>query len=119
MTIYADTPQAGYYLTPKVKDGAPMPVRIWFAPTADPDFPDNPMDRSPHWQALLNGQEVPIERVWPYCDRHRIEDKPDWPAEAEYRFRLDAAAWDRLNDPSAPAANPDKPVDLHSARPIF
>lgn len=62
---------------------------------------DDPIDRT----------KVPmIERVWLYGDRV---------SEAEYRYLVAGAAWDRVNQPDAPAANPTKPVNLNELDPIW
>ena len=105
-----DTPIAGYYLARKVRNGPLLPVHIWFGVTPDPDFPDNPMDRSPVWHAVHDGQEVDIFTIWPWCGRNPI-------TEADYRCRMDQAAWDRRYDPRAP--RPDKPIDINSTKPVF
>lgn len=112
MSAYADTPVAGFYKAPLVRNGPFVAVRIWLAPTPDPGHPENPMDRSPVWQALADGKEYDVFRLWPWCAKHPI-------SEPEYRYMVDAAAWDRAYVPNAPAAQPFEPVDLGRAKPIF
>ncbi|HDZ73740.1 MAG TPA: hypothetical protein ENH55_13425 [Aurantimonas coralicida] len=108
----ADAPREGYYLMYRVRNGPLVPVRIYSGVTPDPDFPDNPQDRSPVLCALCDGKGVDVDSVWPWCARRPI-------TEAEYRYRLEAAAWDRRHDPASPGANPDEPIDLNRTRPVF
>ena len=107
-----NVPMAGHYKTRLVRDGPFVAVRIWLAVTPDPDYPDNVMDRSPQWHALADGKEYDVLRLWPWCAKHPI-------AEPDYRWMLDAAAWDRKYVSNAPAAQPFEPVDLGRMKPIF
>ena len=51
-------PQAEYYRIKLATGAVWTPCRLWFAPTPDPDFPDNPQDRSPYWQAEVRGEHI-------------------------------------------------------------
>ena len=107
-----EQPREGFYLGRLVRDGPFVPIKIWWGPTPDPDHPENPMDRSSHWQALRNGKPVAIERVWPWCAKNEI-------TKSDYEYRLAAVVWDREYDPASAGANPTKAVDLNTAKPLF
>lgn len=123
-----DKPEVGFFRYRIVRGGAWVGARIARICTCtihggpgneEHDWqPD--CDRFPHLIAQVNGvfhdapinrSEVPtLEKVWLFGER--IE-------EADYRYMVDAAAWDRAYAPEAPAANPGQPVDLNTIDPIF
>lgn len=57
-------PIAGFYKRRMVRGGPWVGVKLWFAPTADPTDPTNEMDRSPRWQALVNGLDAEPYDAW-------------------------------------------------------
>ncbi len=68
-------------------------------------------DRFPHLVAEIDGNvEDDLERVWMWGKE--ID-------EADYQYRLSSAAWDTQYDPDSPGANPGKPIDTMSIRPLF
>lgn len=133
-----NNPRPGYYAyhfgvrgpNGRYQKGPRVGARVWRACTCTihggPDGAEHAWqddcDRHPplicdvdgiRYDPPLNRADVPmIEKVELYS-----EDEPI--TEAEYRYLLDAAAWDRAHQPGAPAANPTKPIDLLNAKPIF
>lgn len=112
-----EKPMPGLYAWRFVKGAVEVGAEIRYAPTPDPDFPDNPQDRSPLWWANVNGQEdpepqpTPSETVWSiYVFGRRID-------RAEYQFLLADREWAREHAPHRPEANPTKPVDLRTMDP--
>lgn len=68
----ADKPIAGLYRHRLRSGGVAVAVEIFFGPPINPDFDpagDEPeyLDRSPRWQARINGDPVEIDEVWPAC----------------------------------------------------
>ena len=106
---HVDDPQEGYYLTRLVKGGAAVPARIWFE--------DGPRDREtgelvgdqPGFQCLIAGKPDDAEERWTWMGA-RI-------TEAEYDQRMATLAW--AEGTTAAEAQPDQPVDLTKAHPIF
>jgi hypothetical protein len=114
---HADAPQPGYFSTRLVKGGPLVCARIWrpCACTVGGGDGNVPHDWTPacdRWQDLvaeIDGHGCPVDAVWQYAG---FIDKSD------YEFMRDAAAWDRLNDPDSPHANPRQAVDLRQMKPI-
>lgn len=106
---YVGTPGAGFYAHKLVSQGVRVPIRIWFGP---PLVERRLLDRSPRWQAVVNGLVDDVWSVWPFCAGSRIERD-------EYRFLLKREAWARRFQPEHPAANPRKRIDVRSMPPIF
>lgn len=99
-----EDPAPGFYRM-RLRRGAHwVGVRIWHGPPHDPDTGEV-MDRSPRWQAEINGEYVELERVWPRCGRDPVD-------EAEYHHLIALRDWGREHDPDGPQANPHRPVDL-------
>ena len=48
-----DAPRPGYYTTRLVRDGPPVPVRIWLA------------DGRP--RCAVNGKDADVEKIYPFC----------------------------------------------------
>jgi hypothetical protein len=107
-----DQPVAGYYKRRLVKNGPWIPVRIWFSAPTDPHQPGETLDRSPRWQAELDGREIGIWDVWPACSGHPID-------EAEFRYMIATAAHARKHEPHMPEADPDRSIDLNRLPPLF
>ena len=102
----ADALREGYFLIRRDRAGrVPLPVRIWFGPPLDED--GTPLDRSPRWQVMIAGEMLhmpgrvagltvdSLADIWPGCARWPID-------EADYRYRIDLAAWAAENDPDDP-----------------
>lgn len=98
-----DTPIAGYYRTRLRSGGVYCGVRIWHGAPLDPVTGEE-LDRSPRWQALVNGEPVLIERVWPRCAADRI-------SEADYRHYCRTQDWAREHAPDTGLADPTKRLD--------
>lgn len=88
-----------------------VPVKIEFRPPKDP-VTGELLDRSPSFHALLGDEEVPIEKVWPWCAGEPI-------GEAEYEWRIALKQWATNHAPAEPEANPNKTVDLRQMPPLF
>lgn len=71
-----DDPVEGLYRVRLVRHGPFVGVRIWYGQPLDPVTRD-PLDRSLRWQATVNGDDIPLERVWPACAEARI-DRPEY-----------------------------------------
>jgi hypothetical protein len=112
-----DRPQPGLYAVRLAKGAVELGAEIRFAPTADPDFPDNAMDRSPLWAALVDGQPdpdaspSPSDTCWNvYLYGRRID-------EAEYRFLMATTDWHRSHTSDSPHVSPTKKIDLNRLDP--
>jgi hypothetical protein len=108
-SIDPDLPTAGCYRI-KLRKGAPdSAVRIWLGASIDPETEKEVEERPLMWQASINGQRVPLERVWPGCARDPI-------SEAEHdRIKARNATLDE----ESPFYDPRQPVDLSTAPPPF
>ena len=101
-----DQPVAGFYRI-RLRSGAAFAgVYIWHGLPLDPVTGEE-LDRSPRWQASLNGEAIDLERVWPRC-----ADEPI--TEANYRHLCRTQQWARENAPDSALADPRKPIDLLS-----
>lgn len=112
-----DSPAPGLYAWRYTKGAVEVAAELVYAPIPDPDYPDNPMDRSYLWWANVNGQTdlepslVPSDTVWSiYTFGRRIE-------RVEYRWLIDTRAWEREHAPGHPGADPKTPVDLRTMDP--
>lgn len=105
-----DKPEPGFYRLKLVKGGPWMPARITFGVTPDPNFPGNPMDRSPVWSAEIAGKPVHWDRIWPCAEEIK---------EAKFRYLM--ALVDNANRyrPDLPEASPREAVDVGKLEPIF
>nr|WP_166745546.1 hypothetical protein [Sphingomonas naasensis] len=65
------------------------------------------MDRSPRWQAHVNGSYVDLPRVWPGC-----ADEPI--SEADYRHYCRLQQWGEQHAPESALADPTRRIDLLS-----
>ena len=106
-----DQPVAGYYRTRLVRGGPWCAVRIWYGPTHDPETSE-PLDRSAHWQATVNGIEQDAYEIWPWCCDKPID-------EAEFRYLTGLSAHAKTWEPSAPEAQPTKRIDFNRTKPVF
>lgn len=107
-----DSLEAGYYRTRLAKGARFVGVRIWYGPPADPETGEI-LDRSWRWQCEVEGEEFPLDRVWPYCSRYPSD-------EAEYRHLTALKAWGVEHMPDSPEANPyRKATDLLSEPSLF
>jgi hypothetical protein len=116
-------PQPGFYVM-RLRSGAPLvPVIIYqLCPMVisqpltivgpHPDDWCRPLDRSPRFEARLDGQRVDLDRVWTARSLRPV-------SRAEFEFRSGPLRrWARVN-PSAPEARPQRPVDLAAIPPLF
>lgn len=72
MSLVINQPQEGYYWRRFVRGGPKVPCRIWFGvpidPLPDPDTGDDvELDRSPRWQAVVNGEMADPIETWHSC----------------------------------------------------
>jgi hypothetical protein len=116
-------PEPGFYVM-RLRCGVPLvpaviyrlcPMVIPQPTTSTGPHPDEwcrPLDRSPRYEARLDGKRVDIERVWTARSLRRVSLQ-------EFEFRLGPLRqWARRN-PSAPEARPHRPVDLDTIPPLF
>lgn len=101
------------------KDGVFCPVKTWYGQPLDP-VTSEPLDRSPRWNVLLNGEFIDPDQLliiigWdgPESDMASIKGKPI--TEDEYLHLLEVRAWAVAHSPASPEANPRKAVDLMMA----
>jgi hypothetical protein len=112
---HPNDPQPGWFLAKSGKDHPLMPARIWrpcvctIGGEDEHDWQES-CDRYPALAAEINGQPADVDRVW--MSRDVI-------TEEEFRYLTDTAAWDRQNDPAAPLANPNKPIDPLTVKTLF
>ena len=97
-------PEEGYYRRRLVKDGPWVAVKVWKGFPIDPVTGEMLFERPQMWRGLLNGDDVDIWDVWPECSGGKI-------SEEEYVFILTRHLWAKVHDPTAPEANPRKPID--------
>ena len=116
-------PKPGFYVM-RLRSGAPLVPAIIYrlCPMVIPE-PTNvagphpsewcrPLDRSPRYDARLDGQRVDIDRVWTARSLRRVSRE-------EFEFRIGPLRrWARQNS-SAPEARPHRPVDLDVIPPLF
>lgn len=85
MTDHPSHPEAidGYYLFREMigrkENGRGIfteyrPCRIWYGPPLDPETGEE-LDRSWRWQATLAGEEVALERIWPWAGLNKITEE--------------------------------------------
>ena len=98
----ADKPESGHYRVRLCKGGPWCALKLFHGPPADPETGE-PLDRSPRWQALLDGAEADPWRFWPYCASDRI-------TEAEYNHMLLDLAWVQTHHPDSTEANRSRVV---------
>jgi hypothetical protein len=116
-------PQVGFYVM-RLRRGAPLVPAIIYqlCPMVIPQpmnvtgpHPDDwcrPLDRSPRFEARLDGTRVEIDRVWTARSLRRV-------SRVEFEFRSGPLRrWAREN-PSAPEATPHRSVDLSAIPPLF
>ena len=116
-------PRPGFYVM-RLRPGAPViPAVIYrLCPMVIPQpltvagpHPDEwcrPLDRSPRFEARLDGQRVDLDRVWTARSLRPVSC-------TEYEFRSGPLRrWAREN-PGAPEAQPHRPVDLAAIPPLF
>jgi hypothetical protein len=116
-------PKAGFYVM-RLKRGAPLVGALIYQlcpmvipqPTAvggpHPDDWCRPLDRSLGFEARINGNRTDVERVWTSKSLRRV-------SRDEYEFRTGPLRrWAREN-PDAPEARPDLPVNLGRIPPLF
>lgn len=112
-----DRPVAGYYRMKRIRGGPWIGVRIWRCCHCTPVGPAPhawrpECDRYPPLIATVEGKDQPPLPLWSWVAGREI-------SEADYRYLTEGSAWDRLYDPQAPSANPDKPIDLGSMPPLY
>ena len=117
----ADALVEGYYLLQRRRARrVDIPFRIWFGAPHDPETGEE-MDRSHRWQIEIAGIAfdqpltfggITLEAVidfWPAIAAEPIDA-------AEYRFRVDRAAWAQEHDPDDALATPGGRINFMTAR---
>ena len=107
----------GFFRIRLVKGGTFVPAIIFQACPAmpcewdiEPDEWFSPLDRSRPLQALVNGQDSDVEKVW-------IFGQPI--SQEEYEFMLADSEWCAEFTPNDPKANPYKAVDFTAIPELF
>jgi hypothetical protein len=116
-------PEPGFYVM-RLRSGAPLvpaviyqicPMVIPEPTTVTGPHPDDwcrPLDRSPRFAARIDGKRVDVELVWTARSLRRV-------SRDEFDFRDGPLRrWARSN-PTAPEAQPHRPVDLTTLPPLF
>jgi hypothetical protein len=116
-------PEPGFYVM-RLRSGAPLipaiiyrlcPMVIPQPTTVAGPHPDEwcrPLDRSPRYEARLDGQHVDTDRVWTARSLRCV-------SRDEFEYRIGPLQrWARQN-PSAPERRPQSPVDLDGIPPLF
>lgn len=110
-------PVPGLYAWRFKKDAVEVAAEIRHEPTADPDFPDNAMDRTALWSARISGQDdanaspEPSDTVWSVYEHGRRIER------AEFDWLVADRRWAAAHAPALPEANPKRPVDLRTLDP--
>lgn len=120
---HANAVRPGYWLvrarTGPRQWGPLVPAAIVVVRTeAEPDEPDNAMDRSPFFAAFVAGQPV---SVWSLQQEthtfgERIYRTEQVIGRAEYEYRLADLRWAQEHAPDEPQAQPHKTLDLMQAK---
>lgn len=116
-------PLPGFYVL-RLRSGAPLvPAVIYqLCPMVVPQpalsvgpHPDEwcrPLDRSPRYEARVNGKRVDVEKVWTARSLRPV-------TRAEFEFRIGPLRRWAQRHPTAPEARPDRPVDLSALPSLF
>ncbi len=102
-----------------VRGGPLAGVKIWRSHPVDPDTGELLTERPVLWRAEVNGNPEPIEQVAPwFLDGTGDSMRGDMIDEAEYLFFVKSRQWATKYDPTDPAANPRKVVNMNAIPPI-
>lgn len=116
-------PEPGFYVM-WLRKGAPLvtaliyqlcPMVIPQPTTATGPHPEDwcrPLDRSPRYEARIDGKRVDIDRVWTARSLRPV-------SRDEFQFRIGPLRRWALENPSAPEASPGRAVDLNAIPPLF
>ncbi|MXP24845.1 hypothetical protein GRI39_02130 [Altererythrobacter indicus] len=97
--IDVSKPVEGFYRIKLRSNGVYVGIRLWYGPPHDPVTGEE-MDRSWRWQALANGEEIDLDRVWPVCARHPITEEEYHNYERRQRWARESAPETAFADPS-------------------
>lgn len=100
-------PQAGFYRTTLVRGGPPVGAAIWRETELDSDSKPTGMDVV---RCEINGKPRDPFAEWVRLSMYPIP-------RSDFKFREAAAAYDRVYNPTSPAANPEKKIVL-SEQPV-
>jgi hypothetical protein len=116
-------PEPGFYVM-RLASGAPLVAAVIYrlCPMVIPE-PTNvmgphpsewcrPLDRSPRYEARIDGKRVAIDRVWTARSLRRV-------SRDEFEFRIGPLRRWARHHPGAPEATPQRPVDLGAIPPLF
>ena len=116
-------PRPGFYVM-RLRSGAPLVPAIIYqlCPMVMPEpshvrgpHPDEwcrPLDRSPRYEARINGKRVAIDLVWTARSLRPVSRE-------EFEFRIGPLRRWAANNPGAPEASPHLQVDLNAIPPLF
>jgi hypothetical protein len=116
----ADALVEGHYLLQRRRARrVDVPIRIWFGPPHDPVTGEE-MDRSHSWHIEIAGSLFDEPLTIGGITFSSVTDF--WPAiacepidEAEYRFRIERAAWSQQHDPDDALATPGGRINALTA----
>ena len=116
-------PEPGFYVM-RLASGAPLVAAVIYRlcpmvipePTnvtgPDPSEWCRPLDRSPRYEARLDGKRVAIDRVWTARSLRRV-------SRDEFEFRIGPLRRWARQYPGAPEATPQRPVNLNAIPPLL
>jgi hypothetical protein len=116
-------PEPGHYVLRITRHGPLLPALIYqrcpmvvpqpgAAGGPHPEDWCRPLDRSPVFQAQINGRPVPIDRVWTARSLRPV-------SAGEYAFRLGPLRQWAQSHGAMPEARPHSRVDLAALRPLY
>jgi hypothetical protein len=103
-TLREGTLREGFWLVRYHMRAPAVPAMIALC-NHEPGEPENILDRPPYFVAAIAGKDVDPFNVLACKDHQPI-------TEAEYRFRVDEAAWIRDHAPHEPIAKPRRSTDF-------
>lgn len=120
----ADPVRPGYWLArrrvgPRGSYGPLVPAAIILIQTdAEPERPDNFMERSPFYAGFFAGEPVSVWALQQatHATGEMIIRREREIDRAEYLYRLADLAWAKQHAPDEPAAQPHRAVNLMQAR---
>jgi hypothetical protein len=106
-------PVPGLYEVKLRRTAPSCAAQIILAPTPDPDFPGNEMDRSLLWRTEINGAPDPEASPTPTERTYRVWHSRFLRAVGpeRYDYLIRDRAWARAHRPELPEARPEHPVD--------
>ena len=99
---HSDEPVAGTYMGRLARRGPYVPIKLEICAERDED---GTLIEDEKMRAFVDGEEVPLPSVWPWCGKNPI-------TLAEYEYMRADARHARDHRPGDPKANPRKAIDF-------